>query len=66
MNRDYIRQIQMIELREFSDNLLSRVEDLRKDAEKSNWLELNLCLENFFEDIEELKQLRYFHNTEDK
>ena len=28
MNRDYIRQIQMIELREFTDNLLSRVEEL--------------------------------------
>ncbi len=66
MNRDYIRQIQMIELREFTGNLLKRVECLKKDAEKSNWLELNLCLENFFEDIEELKDKRYFHNTEDK
>ena len=56
----------MIELREFTGNLLERVECLKKDAEKSNWLELNLCLENFFEDVEELKDKRYFHNTEDK
>ena len=31
MNRDYIRQIQMIELREFTDNLLNRVEELRSE-----------------------------------
>ena len=31
MNRDYIRQIQMIELREFTDNLINRVEELRSE-----------------------------------
>ena len=65
MNRDYIRQIQMIELREFTGNLLARVEELKRETNKYGGVR-SKNMNKFFEDIEELKDKRYFHNTEDK
>ena len=65
MNREYIRQIQMIELREFTNNLLSRVEDLKEETNKYGGVR-SKNMDKFFKDIEELKDKRYFHNTEDK
>ncbi len=65
MNRDYIRQIQMIELREFTVKLLSRVEELRKETNKYGGVH-SRNMDKFFNDIQDLKDKRYFHNTEDK
>ena len=65
MNRDYIRQIQMIELREFTSKLLSRVEELRKETNKYGGVH-SRNMDKFFNDIQDLKDKRYFHNTEDK
>ena len=65
MNREYIRQIQMIELREFTNNLLSRVEDLKEETNKYGGVR-SKNMDKFFKDIEELKDKRYFHNTEDQ
>ena len=65
MNRDYIRQTQMIELREFTGNLLARVEELKTETNKYGGVR-SRNMNKFFEDIEELKDKRYFHNTEDK
>jgi len=65
MNRDYIRQIQMIELRDFTSNLLARVEELKRETNKYGGVR-SKSMNKFFEDIEELKDKRYFHNTEDK
>ena len=65
MNREYIRQIQMIELREFTGNLLARVEELKRETNKYGGVR-SRNMNKFFEDIEELKDKRYFHNTEDK
>ncbi len=65
MNRDYIRQIQMIELREFTGNLLARVEELKNETNKYGGVR-SKNMDKFFKDIEELKERRYFHNTEDK
>ena len=65
MNRDYIRQIQMIELREFTGNLLARVEELRNETNKYGGVR-SKNMDKFFKDIQELKDKRYFHNTEDK
>ena len=65
MNRDYIRQIQMIELREFTGNLLARVEELKNETNKYGGVR-SKNMDKFFKDIEELKEKRYFHNTEDK
>ena len=65
MNRDYIRQIQMIELREFTGNLLARVEELKNETNRYGGVR-SKNMDKFFKDIEELKEKRYFHNTEDK
>ena len=65
MNREYIRQIQRIELREFTNNLLSRVEDLKEETNKYGGVR-SKNMDKFFKDIEELKDKRYFHNTEDQ
>ena len=65
MNREYIRQIQMIELREFTNNLLSRVEDLKEETNKYGGVR-SKNMDKFFKDIQELKDKRYFHNTEDQ
>ena len=54
MNRDYIRQIQMIELREFTGKLLSRVEELREETNKYGGVR-SKNMDKFFKDIEELK-----------
>ena len=72
MNRDYIRQIQMIELREFTDNLINRVEELRSELKNYGSVSLGrevlifTHVKNFFKDVDKIKEQRYFHNTEDK
>jgi len=72
MNRDYIRQIQMIELREFTGNLLSRVEELRSELKEYGTISLGrevlifTHVKNFFKDVDKIKEQRYFHNTEDQ
>ena len=65
MNRDYIRQAQMIELRDFTSNLLARVETLREETNKYGGVR-GRDMNRFFNDVEKLKEQRYFHNTEDK
>tara|TARA_R100000008_G_C3524673_1_gene135934 strand:+ start:426 stop:623 length:198 start_codon:yes stop_codon:yes gene_type:complete len=65
MNRDYIRQIQMIELREFTENLLARVEELKEETNRYGGVR-SKNMNKFFKDVEELKDKRYFHNTENK
>ena len=55
----------MIELREFTGKLLSRVEELREETNKYGGVR-SKNMDKFFKDIEELKEKRYFHNTEDK
>lgn len=55
----------MIELREFTGNLLARVEELKTETNKYGGVR-SRNMNKFFEDIEELKDKRYFHNTEDK
>ena len=72
MNRDYIRQVQMIELREFTDNLLNRIEELRSELKNYGSVSLGrevlifTHVKNFFEDVDKLKEQRHFHNTEDE
>ena len=62
MNRDYIRQIQMIELREFTDNLLSRVEELRSELKEYGSVSLgrevliSTHVKNFFKDVDKIKE----------
>tara|TARA_Y100000817_G_C16800330_1_gene519334 strand:- start:799 stop:966 length:168 start_codon:yes stop_codon:yes gene_type:complete len=55
----------MIELREFTVKLLSRVEELRKETNKYGGVH-SRNMDKFFNDIQDLKDKRYFHNTEDK
>ena len=55
----------MIELREFTDNLLARVEDLRKETNKYGGVR-SKNMNKFFKDIGDLKDRRYLHNTEDE
>ena len=72
MNRDYIRQIQMIELREFTDNLLNRVEELRSELKNYGSVSLGrevlifTIVKNFLKDVNKIKEQSYFHNTEDQ
>ena len=72
MNRDYIRQIQMIELREFTDNLLNRVEELRSELKNYGSVSLGrevlifTIVKNFLKDVDKIKEQRYFPNTEDQ
>ena len=60
------------ELRKFTDDLLSLVEELR--GELKNYGSVSLGREvlifthvkNFFKDVDKIKEQRYFHNTEDQ
>ena len=65
MNRDYCRQAQMMELREFTDDLLNRVEELRNELKEYGGVHLG-HVRSFFEDVDKLKEQRHFHNTEDE
>ena len=72
MNRDYIRQIQMIELREFTDNFINRVEELRSELKNYGSVSLGrvvlilTIVKNFLKDVNKIKEQRCFQNTEDQ
>ncbi len=55
----------MIELREFTENLLARVEELKEETNRYGGVR-SKNMNKFFKDVEELKDKRYFHNTENK
>ena len=65
MNRDYCRQAQMMELREFADELLNRVEELRSELKEYGGVNLG-HVRSFFKDVDKIKEQRHFHNTEDE
>ena len=60
------------ELRKFTDDLLSRVEELRGELKNYGRVSLGrevlifTIVKNFLKDVEKIKEQRYFHNTEDK
>ena len=60
------------ELRKFTDDLLSRVEELRGELKNYGSVSLGrevlifTIVKNFLKDVHKIKEQRFFHNTEDE
>ena len=60
------------ELRKFTDDLLSRVEELRGELKNYGRVSLGrevlifTIVKNFLKDVHKIKEQRFFHNTEDE
>ena len=60
------------ELRKFTDDLLSLVEELRGELKNYGSVSLGrevlifTIVKNFLKDVHKIKEQRYFHNTEDE
>ena len=60
------------ELRKFTDDLLSRVEELRGELKNYGSVSLGrevlifTIVKNFLKDVNKIKEQRCFHNTEDQ
>lgn len=63
MNHDCCRQLGLQELREFSNNLLNRVEELREELKDYGGVHMG-HVKVFFKDVDEIKNERCFADLE--
>ena len=65
MNHDFCHQLGLQELREFSNNLLNRVEEFREELKEYGGVHMG-HVKVFFEDVDEIKNERCFADLEEE
>ena len=62
---DWTRQLELKELRDFSNDLLTRVESFRKELKEYGGVHIEQA-DKFFKDVDKIKDKRCFADLEDK
>mgnify|MGYP006412124783 FL=1 len=62
---DWTRQLELKELRDFSNELLTRVEIFRKELKEYGGVHIEQT-DKFFKDVDKIKDKRCFANLEDE
>ena len=62
---DWTRQLELKELRDFSNDLLTRVENFRKELKEYGGVHIEQT-DKFFKDVDKIKDKRCFAGPEDE
>ena len=62
---EWTRQLELKELRDFSNDLLSRVENFRKELKEYGGVHIEQT-DKFFKDVDKIKDKRCFADLEDE